>query len=330
MAEAQAGQGNAQQQEGDTQQADKQQGNDGQGAQDGADGGDGQQPKGQQAARTYSQEELDRILGKVRKNARYLGRKEAESELRSQGATAQQARDTVDRQQQQAKDEGPPEQKDGESWEQFIERKAEYAGRKAAREERERGAKEDGERKAAEQRTTTEREFKKRAAETKKDIPDLYDVLESAEDVMISNVMGEAIQESPIGPRILYHLVKNPEEAARIAGLSPTAAAREIGKLEAKLEAGITKAPAPKEGGEDGNDDTQGDGKGDGAGKADDLPQRRGDGTFKPAKKPAPDPIEPGSARSANANAAPSDKDDMKTWVAKREAEEAAKRRGRK
>lgn len=80
-------------------------------------------------------------------------------------------------------------------------------------------------------------------------------------DLPVTREMGEAIVESEIGPKILYHLGKNPDEAARIAKLSPVAQVREIGKLEAKLEAAaappansatsqpktqtVSKAPAP-------------------------------------------------------------------------------------
>ncbi len=51
---------------------------------------------------------------------------------------------------------------------------------------------------------------------------------------------------------IAYHLAKDPQEAHRIASLPPVAAAREIGKLEAKYSGGTqpsqkstTNAPAP-------------------------------------------------------------------------------------
>jgi hypothetical protein len=56
-------------------------------------------------------------------------------------------------------------------------------------------------------------------------------------DLPITSVMAEAITDTDIGPRILYHLGKNPAEAARIAKLSPVAAIREIGKIEAALTA---------------------------------------------------------------------------------------------
>lgn len=328
MAEPQAGLSNAQNEQ--QQQVEQQQQN---GAQD-ADGGEGGEKKPETAARTYTQEELDRILGKVRKNARYLGRKEAEAELRSQGATATQARETVDRQQQETRDEGPPVQKEGESWEEFVERKAEYAGRKGARDEREKLNKEDGERKAAEQRKTAERTFKQRTDSYIKDHPDFAEKVESAENVMISGSMADVIQESEIGPQILNHLIDHPDESERIAGLSPIAAARALGKIEAAIEA-ETKAAAAAKGEKKDGDDKAEDDDGAAGGERDTNSQaqqtRDADGKFTPAgKRAAPAPIEPGSARSANANSAPSDKDDMNTWMKKRDAEDRKERLARR
>lgn len=60
-----------------------------------------------------------------------------------------------------------------------------------------------------------------------------------------------AIMEADNGEDIAYHLGKNPKEAERIAKLAPRAQIREIGKLEAKLQAEPakprtpSKAPAP-------------------------------------------------------------------------------------
>lgn len=56
-----------------------------------------------------------------------------------------------------------------------------------------------------------------------------------AEDVRISRSMHDMILESDVGPDVAYWLGKNPVEAQRIASLSPTAAAREIGKIEARV-----------------------------------------------------------------------------------------------
>ena len=68
--------------------------------------------------------------------------------------------------------------------------------------------------------------------------------------VPITSAMAEAIAESDVGPQVAYYLGKNRDEAARIAGLSPLAAAREIGRIEARLAAKpvappVTKAPPP-------------------------------------------------------------------------------------
>ena len=67
----------------------------------------------------------------------------------------------------------------------------------------------------------------------------------------ISNAMAETIQASDIGPDIAYYLGTNPKEAARIAALrSPILQAKEIGKIEAKMASEpilrkTTSAPAP-------------------------------------------------------------------------------------
>ena len=67
----------------------------------------------------------------------------------------------------------------------------------------------------------------------------------------ISTAMAETIQASDIGPDIAYYLGSNPKEAARIAALkSPILQAKEIGKIEAKMASEpvlkkTTSAPPP-------------------------------------------------------------------------------------
>lgn len=62
-------------------------------------------------------------------------------------------------------------------------------------------------------------------------------VLEAKEDATlpVSDVMAALIQESDVGPKVLLYLSENREEAKRIYGLHPVLAAREIGRIEAKL-----------------------------------------------------------------------------------------------
>lgn len=67
-------------------------------------------------------------------------------------------------------------------------------------------------------------------------------------DLPITATMAEVLVESDLGEDLAYYLGKNPKEAARIAALSPLGVARELGKLEAKLptlKLATSKAPAP-------------------------------------------------------------------------------------
>ena len=83
-------------------------------------------------------------------------------------------------------------------------------------------------------------------------MPDFEDMVSSSE-VAVSDQVRDAILESDIGPKILYHLAENPEIGDKLAKMSTINALREIGRLEAKLEAptgsekpvSVSKAPAP-------------------------------------------------------------------------------------
>ena len=92
-----------------------------------------------------------------------------------------------------------------------------------------------------------------RVKSAKAEIPDFDDMVGSA-DVVVSNEVRDAIFESEVGPRILYHLAENPEIANELQGMTLTAALRRIGRLEAQFEktetlskpvVGKSKAPAP-------------------------------------------------------------------------------------
>ena len=66
----------------------------------------------------------------------------------------------------------------------------------------------------------------------------------------ITAEMAETIRASDQGPDVLYHLGSNPTEAARISKLSPLLQAKEIGRIEAALAAAppvkrTTSAPPP-------------------------------------------------------------------------------------
>lgn len=95
----------------------------------------------------------------------------------------------------------------------------------------------------------------KRVESAKAEIPDFEDMVGSA-DVAVSNEVRDAIFESEVGPRVLYHLAENPDLAEKLNSMTMTAALRMIGKLETQFEkkseeqlqktvVNKSKAPAP-------------------------------------------------------------------------------------
>jgi hypothetical protein len=91
-------------------------------------------------------------------------------------------------------------------------------------------------------------------AEREETARDKYEDFESVvynPNLRITTLMAQTIQASDIGPDIAYYLGSNPKEANRIAQLPPLLQAKEIGKLEAKLVTDppvvrkSTKAPDP-------------------------------------------------------------------------------------
>jgi len=69
-------------------------------------------------------------------------------------------------------------------------------------------------------------------------------------NLRITNAMAESIQSSDIGPDVAYYLGANPKEADRISRLSPLIQAKEIGRIEANLTSNppvkkTSSAPAP-------------------------------------------------------------------------------------
>lgn len=100
------------------------------------------------------------------------------------------------------------------------------------------------EREAKQQASAQATTWQQRAAAAKAELPDFEEVMQSTTAPM-SPAMAEAIRDSEHGPALAYHLAKHPAEAIRLAGLSPVAAAREIGRLEATLSTPKAAAPAP-------------------------------------------------------------------------------------
>lgn len=105
------------------------------------------------------------------------------------------------------------------------------------------------------------------------------DFTEVVGDLKPSNPLIAAIMEADNGPDIAYYLGKNVKEAQRIASLPLRSQLREIGKLEAKLLAQVEKPKAPSK---------------------------------------APAPITPLTGAAPVVSDVPTEQDDTKEWIRKR------------
>lgn len=90
--------------------------------------------------------------------------------------------------------------------------------------------------------------YESRLEAVRTEIEDFDEVVTSA-DVRVSGAVRDAILDSELGPQLTYHLAKNPDVVKKLAGLSPVAQIREIGRLEAEVQKAptkpVTKAPTP-------------------------------------------------------------------------------------
>lgn len=100
----------------------------------------------------------------------------------------------------------------------------------------------DSNRKVAETRTQT---FVEREVAARIEMPDYTEVV-GGSDAPLADHVGEVILESEHGPKLAYHLAKNPDVLDRLNRMSPLAAARELGRIEAGFSSKPeVAAPAP-------------------------------------------------------------------------------------
>jgi hypothetical protein len=185
-----------------------------------------------------------------------LSRRAAEAEReaqywREQAMKGQKPEAPVETQKESKAPEGKPHPDQFETHAEFVEALTDWKV-----EERERKAEEQ--RRTQEARTAEERmitDYNQRVKDFKKDHKDFQEVIDNVSDVEISVAVKELILGSEIGPAIAYELAQDPDEFERICQLPAMAAARAIGKIEARLDAHksesdkketkTTKAPQP-------------------------------------------------------------------------------------
>lgn len=145
----------------------------------------------------------------------------------------------------------PSDYESGEYDPKYIRDHAAHIAKTAAREALSEREERDTKRQLNERTQEAVEDFLERVESVKKSIPD-YDQAVTA----FANQGGkfephviEEIRDSEKGPQLAYHLAKNPGLAAELNAMSARDAAREIGRLEAKVSLPQpkrqTQAPAP-------------------------------------------------------------------------------------
>lgn len=172
-------------------------------------------PAEQEAPKTFTQEELDAIVGK--RLAREQRKWEREQQQRLSETQSQQSLGHVN-----------PEN--------FASVEA-YADELIAQRE------------AAKQQAAITEAYYDREEDARAKYDDFEQVAYNP-TLPVTDVMAQTIQASDIGPDIIYWLGSNPKEAGRISQLSAFLQAKEIGKLEAALTSSppvkrTSTAPAP-------------------------------------------------------------------------------------
>jgi len=181
------------------------------------------EPTPTEASKTFTQEELDAIVGK---------------------RLAREQRKWEREQAQKAKSQPPAVPSEPLRADDFADASS-YADALAERKAQELLAK----RAAEAERQATLDAYHDREEEARNKYDDFEQVAYNPK-LPVTETMAQTIQASDNGPDVIYYLGSNPKEAERIARLSPLLQAREIGKIEANLGSNppakkTSTAPAP-------------------------------------------------------------------------------------
>jgi hypothetical protein len=229
---------------------------------------EGEAPKVEAEAPPEAEETIEVEGERIKKKGgfqRKIERQEREiSELRAENARRdamlEKALAAIEKtagtkQEEQIKSENsPPSRDDFDDYQDFLEARTEWKTKETIRAEMTKNAEERQQLQKQEEQQqiqkSVEQQLEERKTKGREKYKDFQEVA-LADDVPISPLMAEVIAGSDNGEDMAYFLGKNRDEALRIARLSPLAAAKELGALEASLKAKpvvapkTTTAPAP-------------------------------------------------------------------------------------
>lgn len=197
-----------------------------------------QNPEQQTEERKFTQAELDAIVQKRAAKA------ERKAEARYQELQREIEALKAPKAATESQPEKAPQRSEFSSYEDFVEARALHVARMEAKKELEAFKNASKKEKEDSSRAQAQKEFSRRVESVIKlgqdTYPDFDDVINNAvsdELIPTKGPLYEAIMDSEIGEKLVYHLAKHPKEAERIAGLSVYGQLRELGKLEDKLSA---------------------------------------------------------------------------------------------
>lgn len=211
-------------------------------------------PEQSQPEKTFSQKDLDDILEKrlaKERRKREEQKRETEYWRRTALDKGEQPPERSAQPAQQPAGDGEPKRQDYDSYEAYIDARAEWRADRRVEERLTKQRDEEAQTRTAAEQQKLEQTFRDHAQKVMTEIEDFEDVI-SGSPVMLTKGMADSmLHAGEIGPRILYHLAKNPAEAQRIAALPESRQAAEIGKIEVKLSGPAqemkkpSKAPEP-------------------------------------------------------------------------------------
>lgn len=196
------------------------------------------------SSRTFSQEDVDKIVSKRLSKAQRQWERQQQSLLE----TALSARQERVAPAAPSAEDKEPNPSDFTDYGDYVQAKIDFGVRRALKQHGQSLSQRQTEAIAQQRQqdlAATVRSQYEAGAQKYEDFDDV--VMDPA--LPMTQTVVEVLSESDIGADIAYYLAKHPSELRQIAGLSPSAAARAIGKIEAKLEAAPpppkSSAPAP-------------------------------------------------------------------------------------
>ena len=99
---------------------------------------------------------------------------------------------------------------------------------------------------AQEAQAEAQEEYLERAETFRAKVPDFDAVITAGAKTPLAQHVAEELLASDKGPLLAYHLAKHPQLAAKLNGLTPRQAAKELGRLEATVSLPTPKTTAAK------------------------------------------------------------------------------------